>query len=64
MLFFLFLKLHKVKHLQESSPTFDKEGEDCAFKLFCCSTVWSSTSKKNVKKLQLVQNYASRIVAG
>ena len=64
MLFCLFLKLHKVKHLQESSPTFDKEGEDCAIKLFYCSTVWSSTSKKNVRKLQLVQNYAFRIVAG
>ena len=33
-------------------------------KLFYCSTVWSSTSKKNVRKLQLVQNYACRIVAG
>ena len=62
MLFCLFLKLHKVKHLQESSPTFDKEGEDCAFKLFYCSTVWSSTS--NVRKPELVQNYAFRIVAG
>ena len=64
MLFCFFLKLHKVKHLQESSPTFDKVAEDCAFKLFYCSTVWSSTSKKNVRKLQLVQNYACRIVAG
>ena len=27
-------------------------------KLFYCSMVWSSTSKKNVRKLQLVQNYA------
>ena len=33
-------------------------------KLFYCSTVWSGTSKKNVRKLQLVQNYAWRIVAG
>ena len=33
-------------------------------KLFYCSTVWSSTSKKNIRKLQLVQNYACRIVAG
>ena len=33
-------------------------------KLFYCSTVWRSTSKKNVRKLQLVQNYACRIVAG
>ena len=33
-------------------------------KLFYCWTVWSGTSKKNVRKLQLVQNYAWRIVAG
>ena len=33
-------------------------------KLFYCSRVWSSTSKKNVRKLMLVQNYACRIVAG
>ena len=26
--------------------------------------VWSSTSKKNVRKRQLVENYAYRIVAG
>ena len=31
---------------------------------FICLTVWSSTSKKNVRKLQLDQNYACRIVAG
>ena len=43
---------------------FDKVGEDCAFKLLYCSTVWSSTSKRNVRKLQLVQNNACRIVAG
>ena len=43
---------------------FDKVGEDCAFKLLYCSTVWSSTSKRNVRKLQLVQNNACTIVAG
>ena len=32
-------------------------------KLFYCSTVWSSMSEKNVRKLELVQNYACRIVA-
>ena len=31
-------------------------------KLFYCSTVWSNTSKENIRKLQLVQNYACRIV--
>ena len=33
-------------------------------KLFYCSTVWSNTSKTNVKTLQLVQNFAGRIVLG
>jgi len=33
-------------------------------KLLCCSTVWSSTSKHNIDKLQKVQNFAGRIVIG
>ena len=33
-------------------------------KLFYCSTVSSNTSKTNVKKLQLVQNFAGKIVLG
>ena len=31
-------------------------------KLFYCSTVWSGTSKDNVHKLQLLQNFAARIL--
>ena len=31
-------------------------------KLFYCFTVWSNTSNNNIKKLQLVQNCACRIV--
>ena len=33
-------------------------------KLFYCSTVWSNASKQNVNKLQLVQNFACRIILG
>ena len=33
-------------------------------KSFYCSAVWSSISKNNFGKLQLVQNNACRIVAG
>ena len=34
-------------------------------KLYYCSTVWSNTSSKhNIKKRQLVQNFATRIVLG
>ena len=32
-------------------------------KLFYCSSVWSNTSSKNVKRLQAVQNFACRIVS-
>ena len=35
-----------------------------SFALFYCSTVWSNTSNENIRKLQLVQNYACRIVTG
>jgi len=33
-------------------------------KLYYCSTVWSNTSKQNINKLQLVQNFAARVVLG
>ena len=33
-------------------------------KLYYCSTVWSGTTQKNIKKLQHVQNFAARIVTG
>ena len=33
-------------------------------KMFYCSTVWSSTSSTNINKLQLIQNFACRIITG
>ena len=33
-------------------------------KLFYCSSMWSSTTKKNIARLQKVQNFAARIVTG
>ena len=33
-------------------------------KLFHCSSVWGNTSKRNLHKLQLVQNFAARVVLG
>ena len=33
-------------------------------KLFYCWTVWANTSRSNIKKLQLVQNFAGKIVLG
>ena len=31
-------------------------------KLFYCSTVWAGTAKQNLQKLQLVQNFAARVL--
>lgn len=33
-------------------------------KLFYCSSVWSTTSEGNIRKLQSVQNFAARIISG
>ena len=33
-------------------------------KMFYCSSVWSNTADKNLKKLQTLQNFAARIVTG
>ena len=33
-------------------------------RLYYCSTVWSNTSDKNLRKLQHVQNFAARIISG
>jgi hypothetical protein len=33
-------------------------------KMYYCSAVWSNTSQRNIEKLQVVQNFAARIVTG
>ena len=33
-------------------------------KLYYCSSVWANSSKRNLKKVQRVQNFAARIIAG
>ena len=33
-------------------------------KMFYCLSVWSNTSKNNIKKLQLIQNFACGIITG
>ena len=33
-------------------------------KMYYCSSVWSSTSKKNISKLQSVQNFAACVITG
>ena len=33
-------------------------------KIDYCSSIWSNTSEGNIEKMQLVQNYAARIISG
>ena len=54
--------VNRVRHLfsREVLNTFLNSLVFC--KLFYCATVWSGTSKDNVHKLQLLQNFAARIL--
>ena len=61
---FKLTRVNRIKHLLDKKTLIYLINAFVFSKLFYCSTVWSSTSKKNVRKLQLVQNYACRIVAG
>ena len=33
-------------------------------KVHYCSSIWSNTSEENIKKVQLIQNYAARVIVG
>ena len=61
---FKLTRVNRIKHLLEIKTLIYLINDFVFSKLFYCSTVWSRTSKKNVRKRQLVQNYACRIVAG
>ena len=58
------IQINRIKHL------FDKEAlllviNSFVFsRRFYCSSVWSNTSATNIHKLQLVQNFAARIILG
>ena len=57
-------KINRVKHLFDAR-TLERVINALVFsKLYYCSPVWSNTSKKNISKLQKVQNFACRIITG
>ena len=33
-------------------------------KIYYCSSIWSNTSEDDIKKIQLIQNCAARVIAG
>ena len=56
------VQINRVKHLHDVKTLENVINELVFSKLFYCCTVWSGTSKKNVKKLQRVQNFALTLV--
>ena len=57
-------QINRVKYLFDSKSLENVIHTLVFSPLFYCSPVWSSTSKKNVSKLQSVQNFAARVVTG
>ena len=51
---FRLIRINRIKHLLDKKTLLLLINAFVFSKLFYCSTVWSNTSKKNIKKLQLV----------
>ena len=56
--------LSRIRHLFDQQSLFIIINSLIFTKLFYCATVWSGTSKTNIHKLQLVQNFSGRIFSG
>ena len=57
-------QINRVKHLFDRSTFITIINSLVFSKLFYCSSMWSSTTQKNIARLQKVQNFAARIVTG
>ena len=57
------IQINRIKHLLDKKTLILLMNCFIFSKLLYCSTVWSNTSRSNIKKLQLVQNFAARIVS-
>ena len=55
-------QINRVKHLLDTKTIVTLIKTLVFSKLFYCSSVWSNTSKKNIDRLQKVQNFAARVV--
>ena len=61
---FKIVQICRIKHLLDRKSLILLMNNFVFSKMYYCSTVWANTSQSNVKKLQLVQNFAARIVLG
>ena len=55
-------QINRVKHLLDRNTLLNVINALVFSKLYYCSSVWSSTTKKNINKLQNVQNFAATII--
>ena len=55
-------QINRVKHRLDRNTLLGVNSALVFSKLYYCSSVWSSTTKKNINKLQNVQNFAARII--
>ena len=53
----------RIRHLLDKPTLFIVINSLVFTKMFYCSSVWSGTSKANISKLQLVQNFAARLLS-
>ena len=57
-------RINRIKHLLDSKTLKLIINALIFSRLFYCSNVWANTSSKNICKLQLIQNFACRIILG
>ena len=61
---YMLSRINRIKHLLDSRTLILLINTFVFSRLYYCSTVWCNTTKENVKKLQLIQNFACRIILG
>ena len=59
---FKLIQISRIKHLLDRKTLLLLTNAFVLSKMYYCSTVWANTCHSNIKKLQLVQNFAARIV--
>ena len=58
------IQINRIRHLLDKETLLLIIDSFVFSRLFYCSSVWSNTSGNNIHKLQLVQNFAARIILG
>ena len=61
---FKLVQISRIKHLLDRKTLLLLMNAFVFSTMYYCLTAWANTSQRNIKKLQLVQNFAARIVLG